>query len=469
MKHAVIIGASLAGCMCASALADRADEVVVVERDQGVLEPGPRRGVPQGRQLHALWWTGLGAMDEMFPALSHELIDDGAVAGDPGYDFGWWWHGQRRAPVRLGQRGVTMSRPFLEASIRQRALALPNVRLQLGAARGLTATGERVDGVLLAGPGDGAGDPGEREPGDSSPRLPADIVVDCSGRGSQLPAWLADLGYEPPPRREVAMDLGYARRYFRRKPGAKLSDGTMGLAALPSAAENYRVAFILSIEGDSWLVGLAGYAADKPSTDETDFMERCRGKGVPPLTDLLDVAEPTSEIVAYRMPNSLRRDYGALARFPFGLLVAGDAIASFDPIYGQGMTCAAFHARALRSHLASGAGSAAGYFRAVKKTTDSAWALSVGEDFRVPTTRGQRPKGTGLTHRIGDWYAPAMLSQPRLHERFLKVAAMESPPNSLLAPAALMTLARTARANRGPRAGPARSRADAVLDRPEPR
>ena len=47
MKHAVIIGASLAGCMCASALADRADEVVVVERDQGVLEPGPRRGVPQ--------------------------------------------------------------------------------------------------------------------------------------------------------------------------------------------------------------------------------------------------------------------------------------------------------------------------------------------------------------------------------------------------------------------------------------
>lgn len=444
MRHAVVIGASLAGCLCARVLADRAEDVVLVERDEGVLQPGARRGAPQGRQLHALWWTGLAAMEEMFVGLSHELVEGGAVAGDPGYDVGWWWRGQRRAPARLGKRGVTMSRPFLEATVRRRTLALPNVRLQLGAARGLTATGDRVDGVLLAGPDD--------EPGQTGARQPADLVVDCSGRGSRLPAWLADLGYEPPPRRDVAMDVGYACCSFRRPQGARLSDGTMGLAALPSVAEGYRTAFVFSIEGDRWLVGVAGYAPDRPTTDVDEFMERCRGHGVLPLTELLDHAEPMSDVVSQRVPSSVRRDYGALERFPLGLLVAGDAIASFNPIYGQGMTCAAFHAEALRSWLPGAASSPSGYFRAVEKVADAAWVLSVSEDFRVPTTRGKRPKGTGLSQRVGDWYAPAMLAEPRLHERFLKVAAMEAPPSSLLAPAALLTLARTS-ANRRSRPG----------------
>lgn len=441
MKQAVVVGASLAGCMCARALADRAEDVVLVERDRGVLERGARRGVPQGQHLHALWWTGLGAMEEMFPGLSQSLVEGGAVPGDPGFDFGWWWQGRRRAPVRLGKRALAMSRPFLETTVRRRTLELPNVRLRFGAARGLTATGGRVDGVLVGGL--------EDEPDEKGERLPADLVVDCSGRGSQLPAWLAELGYEAPTRREVSMDIGYARRSFRRPPGTKLSDGTTGLASLPTADQGFRAVFVFSIEGDSWLVGVAGYGADKPTTDEADFLERCRCHDVSPLAELLEMAEPTSEVVPYRMPNSTRRDYAAMKRLPLGLLAAGDAIASFNPIYGQGMTCAAFHAQALRSYLASPESSTAGYFQAVKKVADAAWVLSVTEDFRLPTTRGERPKGTGLSHRIGDWYAPAMLVKPALHERFLKVAAMEAPPSSLLAPAALFTLAVRARANRG--------------------
>lgn len=239
------------------------------------------------------------------------------------------------------------------------------------------------------------------------------------------------------------MDVGYGRRYFERPPGAKLSDGTIGLAALPCAAEHYRSAFVFSVERDSWLVGVAGYAADKPTADDGDFMNRCRSHDVSPLTDLLEAAEPKSGVVPHRMPNSLWRDYSALKRFPRGLFVAGDAVASFNPIYGQGMTCAARHAQALRSYLDRGSSSPVEYFRAVKKIAGAAWALSVGEDFRLPTTRGERPLGTGLSHRIGDWYVPAMRAEPRLHERFLRAAAMEAPVTSLLSPYALGRLAGT--------------------------
>ena len=128
-------------------------------------------------------------------------------------------------------------------------------------------------------------------------------------------------------------------------------------------------------------------------------------------------------------------------------MAAGDAIASFNPIYGQGMTCATAHVQGLEAQLrANGTrADAARYFKETAKITNLAWTTSVTEDFRRPDAVGRRPRGTAVAHKLGDLYAKASLTDPDLHARFLRVLQMRTAPPSLLHPRALVRLARAAR------------------------
>ncbi|HEY6416180.1 MAG TPA: hypothetical protein VIX41_08085, partial [Acidimicrobiales bacterium] len=80
--HAVVLGASLAGLLAARVLADAYAQVTVIDRDQLPQAGSHRRGVPQGRHLHALLARGQQALEELFPGLTAELVAHGLPAGD---------------------------------------------------------------------------------------------------------------------------------------------------------------------------------------------------------------------------------------------------------------------------------------------------------------------------------------------------------------------------------------------------
>jgi hypothetical protein len=153
-------------------------------------------------------------------------------------------------------------------------------------------------------------------------------------------------------------------------------------------------------------------------------------------------AEPLTPIVTHKFPSNLRRHYERLQRFPSGLVVIGDAVCSFNPSYGQGMTTASLGAVTLRKCLEESKGNtdlAAHRFRKkVAKVLKAPWMMAAGEDLIWPDAEGIRPFGT----RFMNWYF-RKVHELTAHDgeiltRFLRVMNMLKPPYTIFHPRILL-------------------------------
>jgi hypothetical protein len=140
-----------------------------------------------------------------------------------------------------------------------------------------------------------------------------------------------------------------------------------------------------------------------------------------------------------------------MARFPDGYLVLGDAVCSFNPVYGQGMTSAALQADALAELLATRTSLqelAPAYFRRAAKIVDIPWQMAVGEDFRYAETEGKKAPGTGFINAYGARLHAGTHHDPHLLIEFLKVMNLMQPPASLFHPKTMWHVLRSGRAQR---------------------
>ena len=112
--RAVVIGGSLAGLLAARVLADRFDEVVLVERDTYPDEPEPRKGVPQSRHLHILLVRGQRLLEALFPGLMAELREAGAASLNWPRDILWLGAAGWGSRTARGMTLVSSRRELLE-------------------------------------------------------------------------------------------------------------------------------------------------------------------------------------------------------------------------------------------------------------------------------------------------------------------------------------------------------------------
>jgi len=450
--RAVVLGGSLAGLLTAAALTGRFTEVTVVDRDplDGRLE-APRRGVPQGRHTHGLLVGGLRAMEELLPGLTASLVARGGIEVDLVDRARWNLGGGSLARFPAGLIGMLASRTLIESEVRARVLALPGVGVLGGHdIVGLLASGDRrrVTGVRLTRRGADAEPPGAgaeslptRATAEGRPEveLVGELVVDATGRGSRAPTWLAGLGYPPPPEVTVPADICYVTRLFRVTPGV-LDD--LDVDVIGSNPPDPRAGVALRQEGDRWTVTLAGMHGLQPPTELAAFAEYAAGLPTPGLAQVATGCEPIGEPQVYRYPNSRWRRWEKVSSRPDGLLVIGDAVASFNPVYGQGMSSAALQAKALSTLLTSGPHElprrAAEAFAAVVAVP---WTLATGGDRRYPGLQLKSPP-----ERLLDRYLDRLLRVARVDEqvalRFFRVLNLLAAPTSLLAPAAVRRVLR---------------------------
>lgn len=418
--HAVVLGGSMAGVLAARVLADRYRRVTVVERDTIPAVGVRRRGVPQDRHIHALQTRGKRAIERLFPGATEELVQRGAVIGDWGSTATMCFEGHRLRRVETGLDLLALSRPLLEGHLRARLERLGNVTLLVGCeVHGLVIEEDRVTGARIL----------QRRDGGAEEVLSADLVVDATGRGSRLPRWLLELGYPAPREDETGLDVTYVSCRYPRETSDE------GHAIIISAVPpGRRGGGAIAVEGDSWMVTLGGVLGERPPTEVAAFVDYAATLAIPDVHELVRGREPLSEPVLMRYPTGRRRRYELLDRFPGGLVVLGDALCSFNPVYGQGMTVAAAEAIALGECLEAG-GDAVGqrFFSAVADLVGDAWGMAADGDAQYART-----SPPSLPERLAARYRSRMLetaaADPVVARSFREVMAMTARPTSLLHP-----------------------------------
>ena len=430
-NQAVVLGASMAGLLAARVLSERFEQVMVIERD--VLPPAGehRRGVPHDRHLHGLHPRGREILDELFPGFTASLAASGAVRCDALGDLRWQLSGYQLAQADIGLSSLFASRPFLEGHLRAMVQRLPGVRF-LGecAVSGLTVTADKrtVTGVEVRGPGG------------SPERLAARLVVDATGRGSRTPVWLAGLGYQAPATERVEIGLGYATRTYRLRPGAMNGDQMILTAGTPA---NPRAGFLAVIEGGRHILTIAGICGDFPPTNPPGFDDFVAGLPSGSIAAAIAGAEPLDDPVPFRFPASVRHRYERLGAFPAGLLVIGDAVCSFNPVYGQGMTVAASEAITLRVLLARRAvPDARRYFRAIAAPINVAWDIAAGADLAFPQVPGKRSAKVHLVNAYMPRLHAAAAHDQSLAAALIRVIGLKDRPEGMLRPDRMLRVLR---------------------------
>lgn len=387
--RAVVIGASVAGLLAARALSDFAESVTLVDRDAPPDAPLARKGVPQGKHVHGVLAGGYDVLKSFFPGIGDELTAEGSRISDVGQDILWFNNGAWRLRCETGILGCIQSRPFLEMHIRRRIARLPSVQQLCDtsvAGFEMNAANSRVTGLRVS------------TSGGTEKTLPADLVVDCSGRGSRTPAWLEAARLGKPSTTTVSVNVGYSTRFFRVPDNAR--PDWHALLILGTPPDRSRIGASFFVETGELQVTLSGEFRDYPPEDDAGFVKFAESLEHPQLFHAIRDAIPTTPIVAYRFPAHVWHHYENLKGLPVNLIVLGDAFCSFNPIYGQGMTVAALEAQVLQQALTSlnrDADSLASlqrrYFNGASRIVRVAWAMATGADMAYPQAEGRRPLG----------------------------------------------------------------------------
>jgi 2-polyprenyl-6-methoxyphenol hydroxylase-like FAD-dependent oxidoreductase len=338
MATIAILGAGIAGLSTAMMLTRDGHDVTVLERDPAAPADRPwetweRPGVNQFRLPHYMlprWWAELRAE---LPDAAEAMVAAGATR----FNGLTALPEPMRGTVRDGDERfetVTARRPVLEAALTAAAAAAG-----VAVRRGVRVTGVRTDGRS----------PVPRVTGVTTTggTVAADLVVDCGGRRSALPAWLAAAGGRRPAEERIDGGFVYYGRHFRSRGGGVPSMRTV-------LSQPYDSVGILTLPADdgTWSVVLTTSGRDKALRALRDPSIWSAVIARYPLAAHWADAEPITGVdVMAGLEDRVRRYVVDGEPVATGVVAVGDAWACTNPSLGRGASFAILHARVLRDVL----------------------------------------------------------------------------------------------------------------------
>ncbi|MFV1872136.1 MAG: hypothetical protein ACMZ64_02250 [Oleiphilus sp.] len=450
MSKAIVIGAGISGLVNAKILAKHFDHVLILDKDRQAENPEPqhRKGLPQAYHQHILLMKGRALFETLFPGFDEELASMGSPELCYSNDVDLYV-GEGKLPRFSSSIKVRpTSRTWIDAIVKKRVLALDNVEIQaaLNVQRlAFNPSEKRVIGVYVISNQQAEDNRlGAQNKSDIADLIEADLVLDCSGRGSRINKWLKEAGYPKTPSTIVDPRLAYA--------SCQLSipndyDGVRAIEVAPHAPDNPRAAGLWEIKKGTWLLTLIGMAGTYPPSDEQGFKAFANALSTNAIGDVLADSQDELSIQTFRSTQNIWRHYEKMSRYPSGLLVMGDALCAFNPIHGHGLTLIAKNAGILDRYLQQGIYKgfsdkwARKFYKRLNRVFLGAWMFAISEDMRWPETIGRKLDWKlKLAYRYTDKLLETCHRSTYLTETCLAVANMVRSPLVLMRPRVLAIL-----------------------------
>lgn len=427
-RLAVILGASIAGLLAARVLAPHFDRVILLERDSLPNTPDYRNGTAQAQHAHILLHRGLSGLEALFPGFTEQLVKAGGVMTNAGRDWHTLFPMGAFPHFATDFEFICASRPLIEHILRTALLTQCN--------NVVIRDNSSVSEVKLSADAPPQISMLANNAKDKREYIDADLVVDATGRNSRTPTWLQQQGFGTVRETLVKPYLGYATRRYRK---VSMPDGIRATVIMAKDPLMTRGGVLFPIEDDQYICTLYGFSKDYPPTDDSGFLNFSKSLRSDIIYQGIAQAEPQTSAKAFIKNESTYRHYAEQGAWPQGFLVIGDAVCSFNPIYGQGMTAALLAAEALALSINNTNPGTGAWTQPAQRNIVHAyrapWTISSNEDLRWPATEGSKA-GIMLRaiHRFSDLIGTAATRDHHVAFTYIKVLHMTSTPAALLTP-----------------------------------
>lgn len=431
-RTAVVIGGSIAGIAAAKVLTESFDRVIVLEKDGRHSRREGRPGAAQGWHLHHLLTAGQIELERIFPGIVDDMVAEGAFKVDMADQYRIRLGGTWKKPGTSDIQIVCAGRPLLEWCVRRRLDDEPRVEFRYEAEVGdlvYDRAGNCVIGVAVDRDGE-------------LDVIPAEFVVDASGKNTRIPEFLEHLGIGAPEVEQDIINCFYSTMQHHVPPERQWDDKVMVICyAYRPYEDTYAAQYYTDSSRTILSTSLVAYNCYSPPRTAREFRAFADLMPSPVVGENIDGLEAASPIYNFRYPNMLRLRYEKMRNLPRALLVVGDAYTSADPVSGLGMTLALKEVREMQLLLAKyGAGHhelPRRYYRKISKMADTAWFVIREQNLRfdwIKDVDRKRPFYFGAL----TWYMDRVLELVHddldTYREFLAVVHLVKPPSALMMP-----------------------------------
>jgi len=417
-----VFGASISGMLISKVLAKSYKMIYLIDK-RSTCEGNHRfdKELPQASHVHILLNKGLNELDKILPGIENDLIQAGGIKSNSTKNWWSYFPFGKFPDYQSKLEIVCVSRSLLENTIRHRILhEEPSIQFVDNA---------NVINYTLSG----TDKPTVTYNGEMTQTIEVDLLIDATGQHSHADKVLKDHGFGSVNVETIDPKLGYASRKYKDIP---FDNGKHGILVMPKDPEIPRGGVVFPIENNEYMVTLYGF--DKEQPINKDFDEFARSLSTPTLYDHIKSATALTETKQYVKKESHYKKYHQLSQWPKGYLVIGDAVCSFNPIYGQGITASVCSINNIQKQIV-GVEPSSSVCKSMQKTIDNTyfipWTISKNEDLRWDSTEGAKKTFLlSLMHKFMNKVIRIATVNPVVTEAFIGILHMSKSPLELFKP-----------------------------------